>query len=140
MACPAEGASGPRPTDHYPWNEAECDRVPFSMRMEVGIGEDGLISFDPDPFWLHFQKALHKADPMRVRRCPHCGNFYFAVRSNTGACNEHLARVRMQRSRDPERRRQYEETRRINRLVHQEKMELKLARAKVQRRQRRRRI
>ncbi len=81
----------------------------------------GRIVIDPEPlsFAETFRKAIEGLEVARIRRCPvaDCGKFFYAVRFNTGACNQHLARARVQRGRDTELRRQYEETRRINRLV-----------------------
>ena len=78
------------------------------------------------------------AGALRIRRCPVCGRFYYAVRADKGACDEHLARARVKRGRDPELRRRYKETCRINLLVRGG-MPLNKAKAEVQRKRRKRR-
>jgi len=57
------------------------------------------IEFVDDPYWGAFREAMEAADPGRLKRCPVCARVYYAVRKNTGACNEHqsLARVRKAR-------------------------------------------
>lgn len=82
--------------------------------------------------------ALRRVEANRIRRCPICRGFFFAVRANKGACDEHLTLARARRGRNPELRRQYEETRRINRLVREGKP-IGQAKAEVHRKKRERR-
>ncbi len=82
--------------------------------------------------------ALVDVQPNRIRRCPVCQDFFYAARANKGACDEHLARARVQRGRDPELRRRYEQTRRINRLVRHGKP-IGEAKSEVQRKEVKRR-
>lgn len=73
------------------------------------------IGFVDDPYWGAFRKAMEAADPRRFKRCPVCSRFYYAVRKNTGACNEHqsLARVRKARQKTDD----YNASRRLRRKI-----------------------
>ncbi len=73
--------------------------------------------------WAAFKAAIEGIEVKRLKRCyiRNCRKIFYATRKNTGACREHLARARVYRGRDRELRRQYEQTRRINRLVRKGK-------------------
>jgi len=58
-----------------------------------------------------------RVETRRIRTCPVCQSFYYAVRGNTGACDEHQTLARTRRTRDPELRRQYKKAMQINRLT-----------------------
>ena len=116
----------------------DLSEVPFRLTYFITDGGHGLISFHPDPWPNNFKTALDGIEIARIKRCPACDKFFYAVRANKGACDEHLARVRVQRGRDRELLRQYEETRRINRLVRKGKS-LAEAKATVRKTRRKRR-
>jgi len=105
--------------------------VPFEMTYSVEDKGDGRVSFEPDLMLQRFKKALEGTEILRVCRCPICGRFYYAVRKNKGACDEHLARARVKRGRDPQLREKYEANRRINQLVKQKKLPIGKAKAAV---------
>jgi hypothetical protein len=118
------------------WASEFNDPIDFSVPyvMSAFIGR---IRSEPYMFVNAFREVMEGLEIARIRRCPvaDCGKFFYAVRFNTGACNKHLARVRVQRGRDPQLRRQYEETRQINRRVHRG-MPLDQARAEVRNKKR----
>jgi hypothetical protein len=121
------------------WASEFYDPIDFSVPY-VMTARIGRITSEPYMYVNAFREVIEGLEITRIRRCPiaDCGKFFYAVRFNTGACNEHLARVRVQRGRDPELRQQYEETRQINRRVHTG-MPLDQARAEVERKRRKRR-
>jgi hypothetical protein len=123
MTWPTEGEE-PVLNEHY-------DRVQFSLTFSIEDTGDGRVSFQPDATLTDFKTALEDTEISRVRRCPICGKFYYGVRNNKGACDEHLARARVERGRDPEVRKMYEVNRRINKLVKQ-KVPIGKAKAKVE--------
>ena len=59
----------------------------------------GRLSVTPWPVLQEFITALHDLEDDRLRRCPVCGGFFYAIRANTQACEAHriLARVRKNR-------------------------------------------
>ncbi len=119
----------------------EYREVLFPMNYWVRDSDGkGRISFDPDPVRHEFMAALAGVEIERIRRCPidDCGKFFYARPAHKGACDEHVARARVQRGRDPERRQQYERTRRINRLVRMGKP-LNEAKTEVERKRRKQR-
>jgi hypothetical protein len=116
----------------------DLSEVPFKLTYFITDSGHGLISFAPDPWPNEFKTALEGIEIARIKRCPTCEKYFYAVRANKGACDEHLARERVRRGRDPERLRQYEETRRINRLVSEGKT-LAAAKAAVRNTKRKRR-
>ena len=111
-------------TEHYA-------SVPFAINYSIEDKGDGRVSFEPELILADFMKALEGTEILRVRRCLICGRFYYAVRDNKGACDEHLARVRVKLGRDPQLREKYEANRRINKLVRQEKLSIREAKAVV---------
>lgn len=116
---------------------------PIAIRLpvlfEVGdYADTGHLSFLLDPITDALKNAFERVEIARIRRCPMCGKFFYAVRANKGACDEHLAYARVQRGRDPEMRKQYEENRRINRLVREGKS-LAQAKEEVAKKRRKRR-
>jgi hypothetical protein len=111
-------------TEHY-------GTVPFEMAYSVEDKGDGRVNFEPDLMLQRFKEALEGTEILRVCRCPICGRFYYAVRKNKGACDEHLARARVKRGRDPQLRERYEANRRINELVKQKKLPIGKAKAAV---------
>jgi len=85
---------------------------------------DGFVHLVEETFlWAVFKAAIEGIEVKRLKRCyiRNCRKIFYATRKNTGACREHLARARVYRGRDRELRRQYEQTRRINRLVRKGK-------------------
>jgi hypothetical protein len=90
--------------------------------LVASIDRTGLFAMEPVPVWWVFQQAFKGLDVTRLRRCPlsTCGRIFYAKRANSGACDEHLALARTRRSRNPELKRQYEQTRQINQLVQPE--------------------
>jgi hypothetical protein len=113
--------------------------VDFSVPYVVSAWT-GRIKSTPYMWANAFREAIENLEIARIGQCPFsdCGKYFYAVRFNTGACKEHLARARVQRGRDPELRRRYEETRRINRFVREGKS-LAAAKATVRNRTRKRR-
>lgn len=99
-------------SEHY-------DSVPLAIPYFIEDTGNGRVSFKSDPLLEAFKKALEDTEISRVRRCGLCGKFYYATRANKGACEEHLARARVERSRDSALRQKYEETRRVNQLSKQ---------------------
>ena len=67
-----------------------------------------------------FRRAFTGVDLARLRRCPVCTGFYYALRANKGACDKHvgLARIWKIRQKTPE----YRERWRNKRLVKQGRM------------------
>ncbi len=125
--------------------ECQFDAQGRITKCELSAPINGLLnalkpppSLPPSRDAAEPKPAKMGAGALRIRRCPVCGRFYYAVRTDRGACDEHLARARVQRGRDPELRRRYKETCRINRLVR-DGMPLDKAKAEVQRQRRKRR-
>jgi len=60
-------------------------------------------SVKPWPVFEGFKTALNDLEDDRLRRCPVCQGFFYAVRANTQACEAHrvLARVRKNRGIPP---------------------------------------
>jgi len=102
--------------DEPAWVE-HYDSVPFNMTYFIEDNDNGRVRFAPDPLLAEFKKALEGTEISRMRRCPICGNFYYAVRDNKGACDKHLARARVERGRDPELRKKYEKNRKRDRAA-----------------------
>jgi len=113
------------------WNEHYAS-VPFAINYSIEDIGDGRVSFEPELNLGEFMKTLAGTEILRVRRCPACGKFYYAVRANKGACDEHLARERVRRGRDPHLQKKYEASRRINKLVKQKKLSIRDAKAVVE--------
>ncbi len=114
-----EGMTWPSPeteADEPPWTE-HYDSVPFQMTYSIEDSGDGRVSFQPEPNLSRFKSALEGVEISRVRRCPLCGKFYYAVRDNKGACDAHLDRARVERGRNPELRAKYEEARRFRKRL-----------------------
>jgi len=111
-----------------------------AMEQTILMSRSGSLTITANFAWNLFLSSINGLDVHRLRRCPFpdCRKIFYAVRANTGACREHLERARVQRGRDPELRRQYEETRRINRLVRMGKP-LSEARTDVARKAKKRR-
>jgi hypothetical protein len=126
MTWPPEDANEPPGAEHY-------KEIPFQLDHWIRDRGNGRATFAPDPALASFKEAFEDVELRRIRRCPveDCGRYFYAVRANTGACSLHLARARMQRVRDPEKRQQYEETRQVNRLVATKKLSIAKARAVV---------
>src|SRR5262249_6662161 len=61
--------------------------------------EGNKISFFEEQQWLILKLALESADATRLRACPACGKFYYAIPKNTGACRQHLGLERVRRTR-----------------------------------------
>lgn len=108
--------------------------------QSLSMGQSGLLTILPDPAWMLLMQSLEGLEAHRLRRCPiaDCGRFFYAARSNSGACHEHLALARVRRGRPSGQalKRQYEETRRTNALVRKGHP-LAEAKAMVARRKRR---
>ncbi len=101
---------------------------------------EGFVHLEEETLlWTIFRAAIEGLEVERLKRCPirDCRKVFYAMRRNTGACREHLARARVYLAR--ERREQYEQTRRINRMVRQGKS-IGEAKAEVQRKRSNRRI
>jgi hypothetical protein len=82
--------------------------------------KNGCLKFN-SPLLLHgFRRAFTDVKLERLRRCPVCTGFYYALRANKGACDEHLGleRVLKNRQKTPE----YRERWRNKRLVKQGRM------------------
>jgi hypothetical protein len=100
--------------------------VQVEVTHYAGVSSDGRFYDQPDPRRQAFITVIQGVDDLtRIRRCPVCGCWFYALRRNTKACRPHLALARVRRSRDvspnklTERRRQYEENRKTNRLTKQ---------------------
>jgi hypothetical protein len=83
-----------------------------------------------------FLKELIGTDPRRIRRCPICSRIYYAWRRDKGACSPRCCDTYYARK-FRLKRRQYEETRQVNRLVATG-MPLNKAKAELQKREKRR--
>ena len=73
--------------------------------MNYWVGDSngkGRISLIPTWVRHEFMAALAGVEIERIRRCPidDCGKFFYARPAHKGACDEHLARARVQRGRD----------------------------------------
>jgi hypothetical protein len=105
------------------------EKVVFASSGLQTVGVDkGKVHFEDNREWIRFREALEGVEVKRLRRCPVCQRIYYAVRDNKGACDLHLDVARVRRHRDPESRRKYEKTRKINRLV---KTRLPLSQARM---------
>jgi len=98
-------------------SETAPTRAISVSRLETLSICDGKAHFDENREWMRFKAALESAEIDRLRRCPVCQRIYYAVRKNKGACDLHLNSVRVRRNRDLKKHRQYEETRKVNRLI-----------------------
>jgi hypothetical protein len=97
--------------------ERHYETYNFDLPYLVGDLGNGKVTFQADSILESFKEALEDAEISRIQRCPilECRKFYYAARQNTGACAEHLARARVERARDSEKRRQYRENQKKNR-------------------------
>jgi hypothetical protein len=99
---------------------------PFNLRF---IDNGGVWKSSSSPLLDRLREAIDGVELTRLRRCPVCCKFYYAIRSNKGACDEHLgvARVWRLRKKIPE----YNENRQVNRLVRKRNYSIGEARAVV---------
>jgi hypothetical protein len=63
----------------------------------VAFKETGRLTLKTDPTWLAFAQALEDVEPQRIRRCPECGAFFYAIRNNTQGCEKHRALLNVKR-------------------------------------------
>jgi hypothetical protein len=90
----------------------EFGRGPLTEELHV---IDGRLRFRASLLRQSFQGAFTGVELARIRRCPVCTGFYYAVRANKGACDKHLvlARTWKIRKKTPE----YRENWQINKLM-----------------------
>ena len=96
---------------------------PLTEEIHIQDGRDAKgkpvsrLKFSSSSLLQGFQDAFRDVELARLRRCPVCTGFYYAVRENKGACDNagHLVLVRTwnHRKKTPE----YRENWRINKLV-----------------------
>jgi hypothetical protein len=84
------------------------------LAQEIHI-QDGRLEFGPSSLLRGFQNVFTGVEMARLRRCPVCTAFFYAVRANKGACDKHLilARTWKIREKTPEYRKNWQ----INKLV-----------------------
>ena len=76
---------------------SSLDRLPFVNAYLFSLDHrTGRYSVKPWPVFEGFTTALNDLEDDRLRRCPVCQGFFYAIRANTQACEAHrvLARVR----------------------------------------------
>jgi hypothetical protein len=74
--------------------------VDYLSTLTILRDDTGHLSVNGDLIHRRFLPALDHLDLTRIRRCPVCGKFYFARRTDAGACSPHCQNVnRVRRSR-----------------------------------------
>jgi hypothetical protein len=74
---------------------------PLTEQIHV---QKGLLEFRSSILLENLRRALTGVELARLRRCPVCTGFYYALRANKGACDKHvgLARIWKIRQKSPE--------------------------------------
>ena len=86
------------------WTDRSTSQFGFSF-LSAGLGElirveDGRVKFIASGLLARFKRDFDGIEVARLKRCPICRAFYYATRSNKGACNEHLGLARIRRLRE----------------------------------------
>jgi hypothetical protein len=66
---------------------AADEEMQFPMMLYASRTENGRICFQPEPLRWAFKAALDGAETRRIRRCPICSKFFYAVRGTQKACS-----------------------------------------------------
>jgi len=110
-----EGIPAMEPRDTGEFSEGPFgadEEKEFPMMFSACRAENGRIHFAPDPLRAHFMTALEGVETRRIRRCPICDKFFYAVRGTQKACSQRCnatRRVRAWREKQSE----YEYTRKL---------------------------
>src|ERR1700722_14095998 len=64
------------------------EEMQFPMMLYASRTETGRIYFQPEPLRWAFKVALDGAETRRIRRCPICSKFFYAVRGTQKACSQ----------------------------------------------------
>ena len=119
------------PTAHA--STPDLSRVPVppllgSVSIYMNTSRTGRIWFSNDPALELFQHCFEGVEVQRIRTCPECGRFYYATRSDKGACDDHLTLMRVRRARNQrgryEKARQYRKRLRVKAVKGNERKRL----------------
>jgi hypothetical protein len=86
--------------------------VSFPITFFVDRTEAGRVTFQPDPLLENFKSAIDGVESDRVRLCPICSRFFFALRITQRACSTRCNQTRRVRA-WREKQTQYEYTRKL---------------------------